>query len=331
MFKIIKKIYINLLNKKIFKKKSTYLKFRHNFNRFNINGDQAIFDFILSDTQKNGGILKPNSHWNWNLNNWSKEINKNINYYTELLYQKKYSNLQMLLEPFIGVNGMQQVNEDSIKKYEGFLRKIDNLNMLPKKILKFGKKNGYLETDLGTIMDCNLIFKFSKIDKEKRISIIEIGGGYGRLAEVFIGGGGLNFTHYLLVDVTPGSLMYSYLYLKNQHPELNIGAYFNGDEYSSDFDCYIMPGWHLDKVISKTFDISINIESMQEMDRTHVDYYINQFDRLIKSGGLVYLSNSRDYIFNGKLNIPEKWSKLFDENTPRSWTKNHPTQIYRKI
>lgn len=203
--------------------------------------------------------------------------------------------------------------------------------MLPKNILKFGKKNGYLETDLGTIMDCNLIFKFSKIDKEKRISIIEIGGGYGRLAEAFLRGGIFNSIHYLLVDVTPGSLMYSYLYLKSQHPNLSIGAYFNGDKYSSNFDCYIMPSWHLDKIVPKTFDISINVESMQEMEQEQVDYYINQFDRVTKPGGLVYLSNSKVYVFKGKWNIPKYWKKLFDENTPRSWTANHPTQIYRNI
>ena len=310
------------------------LKFRHNYDRFNILGNKVIFDFIAEDMIKNGGNLKPSAHWDWNLCGWAKEIDKNINYYSSELYEKRYSNLQMMLDPFIGVTSMLKVSEDSIKKYEQYLRKIDNLNMLPEKVLTFSSKNGWIETDLGSVMDCNLIFNHSQslVDKEKRTSIIEIGGGYGRLAEVFLGGReAWNSVHYLLVDAVPASLMYSYLYLKSQHPNLSIGAYFNGDEYSLDYDCYIMPSWHLDKIVSKTFDISINVESMQEMVQEQVDYYINQFDRVTKPGGLVYLSNSKVYVFKGKWNIPKYWKKLFDENTPRSWTANHPTQIYRNI
>ena len=310
------------------------LKFRHNYDRFNILGNKVIFDFIAEDMMKNGRNLKPSSHWDWNLCGWAKEIDKNINYYSSELYEKRYSNLQMMLDPFIGVTGMLKVSEDSINKYEQYLRKIDNLNMLPENLLTFSSKNGWIETDLGSVMDCNLIFNHSHslADKEKRTSIIEIGGGYGRLAEVFLGGKeAWNSVHYLLVDAVPASLMYSYFYLKSQHPNLSIGAYFNGDEYSSDYDCYIMPSWHLDKIVPKTFDISINVESMQEMVQEQVDYYINQFDRVTKPGGLVYLSNSKVYVFKGKWNIPKYWKKLFDENTPRSWTTNHPTQIYRNI
>lgn len=67
---------------------------------------------------KNGGNLKPSSHWDWNLCGWAKEIDKNINYYSSELYEKRYSNLQMMLYPFIGVTGMLKVSEDRIKKIE---------------------------------------------------------------------------------------------------------------------------------------------------------------------------------------------------------------------
>ena len=54
------------------------LKFRHNDDRFNIIGNKVIFDFIVEDMMKNGGNLKPSSHWDWNLCGWAKEIDKII-------------------------------------------------------------------------------------------------------------------------------------------------------------------------------------------------------------------------------------------------------------
>lgn len=152
------------------------LKFRHNYDRFNIPGNKVIFNFIVADMIKNGGNLKPSSHWDWNLCGWAKEIDNNLNYYSSELYEKRYSNLQMMLDPFIGVTGMQKVSEDSIKKYEQYLRKIDNLNMLPEKILTFSSKNGWIETDLGSIMDCNMIFNYSYslADKEKKNRLLKL-------------------------------------------------------------------------------------------------------------------------------------------------------------
>jgi hypothetical protein len=111
---------------------------------------------------------------------------------------------------------------------------------------------------------------------------------------------------------------------------LNIGSFYAGDDYDSSYDCYILPSWRTSVLPETFFDICLNIESMQEMQQHHVDFYFELFDRLTIFGGEVYLSNARDYVFNGVWNIPLHWETLYLNNTPRSWTADHPTHILRK-
>src|ERR1019366_5350806 len=78
------------------------------------------------------------------------------------------------------------------------------------------------------------------------------------------------------------------------------------------------------------YDICVNIESMQEMNQYHVDYYLNLFNSVAVDGATIYLSNAHDYYFRGSFNYPTSWQKLFCANTPRSWRPDHPTEIFRK-
>jgi hypothetical protein len=69
---------------------------------------------------------------------------------------------------------------------------------------------------------------------------------------------------------------------------------------------------------------------MQEMNQAHVDYYLGLFQSVAADGATIYLSNAHDYYFRGVFNIPKNWQRLFSGNTPRSWTPDHPTEIFRK-
>jgi putative sugar O-methyltransferase len=274
--------------------------------------------------RSNGGILAPSNHWNWGCGGVNGESQ-----YSNKLYQDKYSNLKQILDPWVGITGMKIVSDSAVKKYEGFLRSIDQFSTLPSDILEFGSKNGWLEADLGSIMDINLISIFSKVGQRKPPFVLEVGGGYGRLAEIFLERFQKDI-HYVLIDSVPGSLMYSYLYLKNQFPELKIGSLYAGDKYCESYNCFILPSWRAKETIGNSFDICINIESMQEMLEEHVDYYLKLFEECSINGATIYLSNARDYIFKGDWNIPPNWRPLYLSNTPRSWSPNHPTQIFQK-
>lgn len=97
-----------------------------------------------------------------------------------------------------------------------------------------------------------------------------------------------------------------------------------------DYDFLILPAWHLDDWADKKFDLAINVESMQEMSQELVDHYLGFFDRVVEDGGLIYLVNAREYKFKGKWNIPDNWQCLLRQRTPRSWTANHPAEIFRR-
>lgn len=297
---------------------------RNAFTRFEVMGDKAAFNRIVADMMENGGDLAPSDHWNWKLGNQNSATS-----YTDELYEAKYSNLQLMLDPWIGVTGMRPIDATIVARYQSYLKAIDHLSILSDDILLQGQSNDWKETDLGSIMDINLITAALDFPRNERIFACEVGGGYGRLAEVFLGDL-FDSVHYVLIDAVPGSLMYAYLYLKSQFPERKIGSYYHGDVYNENFDCYIMPAWYSHLLPNQAFNISINIESMQEMEQHHVDYYLALFDRATKQDGLIYLSNARDYVFRGNWNFPKHWDTIALHNTPRSWSPDHPTHIVRK-
>lgn len=298
---------------------------RNGASRFDIAGDKSQFDFIVQDMVRNGGDLAPSDVWNWNM----LEDERSLTGYTSELYEKRYNHLTKILEGWAGILGMQALSERAVRKYEGYLRSIDHLQLLPPDIFAHGRDNGWIEVDLGSVLDLNLITWFLANRATQRLAVCEVGGGYGRLAEVFLEkyGGRL---HYLMIDAVPASLMYAYSYLRAQYPELKIGSYYAGDHYDDSYNCYILPAWHTGVLKDAVFDVCVNVESMQEMQQHHVDFYLETFDRLAASGAEIYLSNARDYFFKGQWNIPPHWETLYLNNTPRSWTADHPTHILRK-
>jgi hypothetical protein len=72
----------------------------------------------------------------------------------------------------------------------------------------------------------------------------------------------------------------------------------------------------------------VNIESFQEMTQAAVDAYIDLFDRVADEDAIFYISNAHDYQFRGSWNYPPTWRRLICSNTPRSWTHDHPTELF---
>jgi hypothetical protein len=315
------------IQKKAGEKLMNPLTLNNPHNRFRLPGDKAMFNRIVVDMIEHGGKLAPSNHWNWNLGSADKE---KLSGYSDEQFDEKYSELELMLNPWVGVTGMRPLNEESVTKYESYLRSIDHLGLLPADILSHGQANDWRETDLGSVLDVSLLSAFSPAQQRShRLAVCEVGGGYGRLAEALVGILS-DSMHYVLVDAVPGSLMYAYMYLKSQLPNHKVGSFYNGDPYSEEYDFYIMPAWQVQQLPASTFDICINVESMQEMEQHHVDHYLNLFDRLTVADGLIYISNARDYVFRGEWNIPSHWETRFLNNTPRSWSADHPTQILRK-
>jgi hypothetical protein len=66
------------------------------------------------------------------------------------------------------------------------------------------------------------------------------------------------------------------------------------------------------------------------MGQQAVDAYLALFDRVAVDDATFYVSNAHDYVFTGDWNYPAGWRRLFCANTPRSWTRDHPTEIFAR-
>jgi len=274
-----------------------------------INRDKELEELIIRDMEENAGIFMPHSHWD----NVNRKFCKSEN-----------QSLTFLLDDFIGSEGLKPISQQQKLLYEHFFSKIDNLDLS-----KYLNSNS-ISTDYGSIMDINLINIFNKHNQSKVLRVCEVGGGYGRLAKVIT-----NYykksVKYVLVDSVAVSIMFSYQFLKNQCPEAKIGFYYNNDDFDLDkYDIYIVPSWHFEKMNKYQYDIAINIESMQEMNYEEIERFMNIFNDCVKENGIIYLSNSKEYVFKGNWPYPENWECLFRHNTPRSWTKNHPTEVFKR-
>jgi putative sugar O-methyltransferase len=215
-----------------------------------------------------------------------------------------------------------------IASYEAYLRSIDHQRLLHGISLKDLGNANWRVMDLGSLMDYLLVSAFLDVSKES-LRVLEVGGGFGRLAEFLALTGGLHL-QYVNIDAVPASLMYSHQYLKHQFPNRKVTMFSPDRGVDSDCDFLVVPAWHLEQLQLSNFDLGINIESMQEMSQELVDNYLGYFEKKVRSDGLIYLVNSKDYKFQGSWNIPDNWQCLFRHRTPRSWSLNHPAEIFRR-
>ncbi|MEI8216426.1 MAG: putative sugar O-methyltransferase [Eubacteriales bacterium] len=304
----------------------------HAGERFDINGDFQTFERIIEDMHLNGEELAPSGVWSEYSLNKSLDLDNKRNTdegYIYNIFLSKFSTMKLIMDPWIGQVGMQPVTNEQIKQYQPLLNSIDLCGLVGDDLLETALKQNMLNTDLGSIVDVNLITNILPLRPLEKYCILEIGGGYGRLAEAFSNGTDSRL-HYVIVDAVPASLLYAKEYLEKAFPNKRIGFYLN-DIYDMAYDFFISTPWHMGHISNTEFDICINVESMQEMEQKHVDFYLKNFDELVKEDGHIYISNSRVYHFKGPWNFPDNWKLIICHNTPRSWSNDHPTMMFKKV
>ena len=121
-------------------------------------------------------------------------------------------------------------------------------------------------TDLGSMMDASLILSQTTLfglGENRRIRILEIGGGYGRLAEALLANFADNIEQYDLVDAIPVSLDSARTYLNKVAGKAST---FPINDIS------IIPSWEFFPE-NRVYDLVINIESFQEMEIEYIQYW----------------------------------------------------------
>lgn len=220
-----------------------------------------------------------------------------------------------LLRHQVGSEGIRRPSIKDITNYINFIAsETQSLNL--EHLIEVVCSNPNISlADLGTVVDLILISRFQK----EPLSILEIGGGYGRLAEGLIANINLfesqKLVKYVLVDAIPESISSSCAYL---------------DILSQQNLVDIIPVWDSSWMQLK-YNLIINIESFQEMSDSWIDYYSYNIDRVSVPGTILYLSNTTSH-FNPRGYSPtEKWKQVETFISPRHWTSKHVTSVYKKI
>lgn len=305
----------------------------HDETTFDIPADAELYWQIANDMLQNAGKFAPRSVWQ-KLDN-SDERFCEIQFTQEQMKENavdlinKYPTLQAMFFPWLGATGKkEELEEERLKSFRSFLDILGDTSFFD----TLRNSNSYqIITDYRTVEEITAIAVFTK--EKDHLKVLEVGGGYGRLAE-----GLLNVysgqIHYVLADSVPISLMYCFLYLKKQFPSLKVGIYYNDpDANPSDYDCYIVPTWRMENVFDRfgiLFDMCVNIQSMQEMSQWHIDRYMDVFQKYSKIDAFVYLNNNKKYIFRGDWNYPGQWRLLYRHNSPWSWSVDCPTEVFQK-
>jgi hypothetical protein len=300
-----------------------------------LKADPKEYGRILQDMVENAGSLIPDPNWliaegaSQPADTYDKEKALKIAK-SEDAFQDRYSKMMDIMPAWIGSAG--RPSAVTLDKYRRFAAYCDPLGLWRANIEDNADGIPLWKADLGTIMDLTLLYVYSSSSERKVTRILEVGGGYGRLAEAAYNIFGHSIK-YVLVDAAPVSLYYSKQYLSHACPDARIGSFYDTDGKGfnfDDFDIAIVPSWHFERLNKSRYDCCVNIESMQEMNQGHVDYYLGLFDRVAADGASIYISNTHDYYFLGSWNYPRNWQKLLCERTPRSWRLNHQTEVFKR-
>src|SRR4051812_45699710 len=121
-----------------------------------------------------------------------------------------------LLVPWLGF-GSTPVTAESAFWYHRFLKNVDTIGIHDTYFESDGSLtragSELLVADLGTLVDLNFVAAFARRTGGRPLRVLEVGGGYGRLAEAFFNvfGGQVKW---VCVDAVPASLIHANEYLK---------------------------------------------------------------------------------------------------------------------
>ena len=294
---------------------------------------KAEFDGVVADMATNAGALLPTLNW-LTADSSAPAAAGNANdlraAYTEENFDSKYADMGPLMDAWVGSVGMEALTDQARQRYAPLLASFDPLGLWTANVKDNAVAKTLVNADLGSILDLDLLYAFASAPDRERTVILEVGPGYGRLAEAAwnVFGDSIRF---VMIDSVPASICYTQAYLAQACPQLRLGSDHHGDPFDLEqFQAYIAPAWHFERINTQVYDVCVNIESFQEMSQDHVDHYLRLFDSVTADGALIYSSNSHDYAFKGEWRYPKHWRRVLTTNTPRSWTADHPTEIFVK-
>ncbi len=142
-----------------------------------------------------------------------------------------------------------------------------------------------------------LAFLKKQVDTQPIRNVLEIGGGYGSLGEIFLRSGSRNY-FYVDVDIPPTAAVSTY-YLQAAFGRDKVAHYLQTRDLqpirveqlrANGFKAAVLCPWQL-PYLEGDFDLFVNATSFQEMEPEVVKNYAVHVSRLTK--GYILLKNSR--------------------------------------
>ena len=291
----------------------------------------SYFTFIVYDDKKIEKLIEFIKINNINSRDYSYHIyKKQIN--IDLTHSINHNVLLNLLYAYV-----------KHTKLDRYLPILEKNNFLIDKVPNIEINNNLLTQDkLNSIIEFENIEKFLRTIKSSNLNILEIGAGSGRTTETLISLlSESKQIKYIIVDIPP-ALYINYLRMKNNYKNKNIHVCYdinNENDFKKVFednDIILMLPHHLDYLKSKTFDITIAIDCLHEMDKKIIKYYMDKIDIISKNLYFkVWNETYLAYSFNNHLKakdrksyfIKNKWELISQENC--IFPSNYIETIYK--
>jgi hypothetical protein len=155
--------------------------------------------------------------------------------------------------------------------------------------------------------------------------VLDLGGGYGRLAEFMLCEFDIRF---ILVE----GVAISFFIAENYIPsvlDVEPNSYWGRRDatFSSQFS--VWPAWKIKDALSHA-DIIINVHSLQEMGDTQCSHYLELINQHRKEGSFVFLRN-RDGVATRQWNFPESWELQHEVYlSGGDWALHNPSRLFRQ-
>jgi len=282
-----------------------------------IRPDGSFMAEIAADRERAASPLAGLEHWDIN-----KLLRRNVS-------QQAPATFNEMMELWVGGTALREVGQDRMQEYLNFLSRFGLDQRFSEIVDDLAQdRGGILECDLGPIQDYLILeAHFDRIPGSAPLILLEVGGGYGRLAELFLRYSSHTIC-YVLVDGVPESVYYSWEYLRQRLPEHHLGMHFKDQRFDpGQFDAYVLPAWHAKEVLQGLVHCAINVASIQEMPDETVAAYFDFFQQRLAEGSLLFFENSRGFFYVREYSYPDNWLYLVKSATPRSRTLDYPLDL----
>ncbi len=206
--------------------------------------------------------------------------------------------------------------EDILERYYELKNLIGDENLKKNVCSNIGNpRSYYLNNTLLNFDDLYHVYAFWQINrffKTSNKNILEIGAGYGNLAQKFIKNSDCK---YFIIDI-PESLVIQHYYLKINHPECKLQKISSiKDSLDLSNDVFLIPCFFYEIVKELKFDLVINMRSFGEMNSVIIDQYFDLINNVLINDGFFYTVN-RYVTYRGKNII-----KIKDYPFGSNWTQ----------